>query len=143
MLQWACTRGSTFRQVMWLAFGAVWDLGALGWISLETEEALNLVCDFCAKVRGGLPHPPKHAGNRGDCGGRAWGLRGKGRQRDVPLWRVACYGEWLCWASQGQASDESLERVQADATRAWGLGSSGARGLGPSPCVGGPRHPRR
>lgn len=38
------------QQAMWLAFGAVWDLAALGLISLETEEALNLACDFSAKV---------------------------------------------------------------------------------------------
>ncbi len=36
--------------VLWAGFGVVWDLGMLGYISMETEEVCNLFLDFTAKV---------------------------------------------------------------------------------------------
>ena len=36
---------------LWLAFGVVWDLGLAGFVSIEQEEQLYLLCDFMAKVR--------------------------------------------------------------------------------------------
>jgi hypothetical protein len=38
-------------QVMWSAFGVIWDLRMFGLVGLEVEEVVNLCCDFSAKVR--------------------------------------------------------------------------------------------
>jgi hypothetical protein len=35
---------------VWLAFGVVWNLGTWNLVSMQTEEVLNLCCDFGAKV---------------------------------------------------------------------------------------------
>jgi hypothetical protein len=37
-------------QVMWSAFGVIWDLRMFGLVGLEVEEVVNLCCDFSAKV---------------------------------------------------------------------------------------------
>jgi uncharacterized membrane protein len=37
-------------QVMWAAFGVIWDLRMFGLVGLMVEEAVNLCCDFSAKV---------------------------------------------------------------------------------------------
>lgn len=38
------------RQIMWSAFGVIWDLRMFGLVGLEAEEVVNLCCDFAAKV---------------------------------------------------------------------------------------------
>jgi hypothetical protein len=38
-------------QLMWSAFGVIWDLRMFGLVGLEAEEVVNLCCDFSAKVR--------------------------------------------------------------------------------------------